>query len=97
LEVAVENGQLKIVREGSQRKFLDQVEQVSFSGPFARSRQHDVLFVTERAVFRLVAEGVELLEVAPGIDLETQILGQLDFQPVINEVRPMASHLFQTP
>ena len=97
LEVAVENGQLKIVREGSQRKFLDQVEQVSFSGPFARSRQHDVLFVTERAVFRLVAEGIELLEVAPGIDLETQILGQLDFQPVINEVRPMASHLFQTP
>ncbi len=97
LEVAVENGQLKIVREGSQRKFLDQVEQVSFSGPFARSRQHDVLFVTERAVFRLVADGIELLEVAPGIDLETQILGQLDFQPVINEVRPMASHLFQTP
>ena len=95
LEVAVENGHLRIVSEGTNRKFVREVEQVSFSGKIARERQHDVLFVTERAVFRLVAEGVELIEVAPGIDVETQILAQIDFRPLIRELRPMSDHLFQ--
>ena len=67
---------------------------MSFSGELARNRQHDVIFVTERAVFRLVEQGLELVEIAPGIDLESQVLAQLDFRPVIREVRPMAAHLF---
>ena len=91
----MENGHLRIVSEGTNRKFVREVEQVSFSGKIARERQHDVLFVTERAVFRLVAEGVELIEVAPGIDVETQILAQIDFRPLIRELRPMSDHLFQ--
>ena len=94
LEIAIEAGQLRIIREGATRKFVRQVEQVSFSGELARNRQHDVIFVTERAVFRLVEEGLELVEIAPGIDLESQVLAQLDFRPVIREVRPMAAHLF---
>ena len=94
LEVAIENGRLRIIREGANRKFVNDVEQVSFSGKAARDRHHDVLFVTERAVFRLVADGIELIEVAPGIDVETQILAHLDFRPVIKNVMPMSPHLF---
>ena len=95
LEVAIENGGLRIIREGANRKFVNEVEQVSFSGKTARDRRHDVLFVTERAVFRLVDDGIELIEVAPGINVETQILAHLDFQPVIREIKPMSVHLFQ--
>lgn len=94
LEVAIEQGRLRIVREGANRKFVRQVEQISFSGPLARQRRHDVLFVTERAVFRLVSDGIELNEVAPGIDVETQVLAHLDFRPIIREIQPMPDHLF---
>jgi len=56
-----------------------------------------VLYVTERAVFRLAEAGIELIEVAPGIDIQTQILDQMDFAPVIRAVAPMAPHLFRAP
>lgn len=95
LEIAVDQGQLKIVREGSHRKFLQQVEQISFSGAVARAEHRDVLFVTERAVFRLTAEGLELIEVAPGIDVESQILGQMDFRPIVRTVKRMPDHVFR--
>jgi propionate CoA-transferase len=94
LEVVIEHGHLRIVREGSHRKFVADVEQVSFSGALARERQQEVLFVTERAVFRLAREGLELIEVAPGIDVETQVLAQLDFRPLIRELQPMPAHVF---
>ncbi len=94
LEIAVENGALRIVREGSQRKFLERVEQISFSGEMARRSGREILFVTERAVFRLTPDGLELQEVAPGIDIESQILAQMDFRPLIRQVRPMPAHVF---
>lgn len=94
LEVRMENGRLVIVREGVNRKFVHAVEQISFSGRIARESLRDVLIITERAVFRLIPEGLELIEVAPGIDIETQVLGQLDFKPVVRHVRPMPDHLF---
>ena len=94
LEIDCRNGQLVIVREGSNRKFLQAVEQISFSGLIARERQRDVLVITERAVFRLVAEGLELIEVAPGIDIESQVLAHLDFRPLVRDVRPMPAYLF---
>jgi propionate CoA-transferase len=89
LQVAVENGELRIVREGKVRKFVDRVEQVSFSTARARVSQQQVLYVTERAVFRLVPEGLELIEVAPGIDIETQVLDLMGFRPLIGDVREM--------
>jgi propionate CoA-transferase len=92
LEVAVEKGALRIVREGTHRKFVEEVEQVSFSGELARASGHDVLFVTERAVFRLAADGLELMEVAPGIDIAGQILAQMDFRPIVRTVKPMNLH-----
>ena len=94
LLVAVERGQLRIVREGAKRKFLDHVEQLSFSGQVAREMKRKVMYVTERAVFQLNDEGLELIEVAPGIDIETQILSQMDFRPIIRNVKPMPDTAF---
>ncbi len=83
LEVAVEGGNLRIVKEGRTPKFLQQVEHVTFSGAHAVKRGQPVLYITERCVFRLTAKGLELVEIAPGIDLEKDILAHMQFRPVI--------------
>ncbi|HKB55780.1 MAG TPA: malonate decarboxylase subunit alpha, partial [Ramlibacter sp.] len=84
LGVQVEAGSLHIVREGTRRKFVRQVEHRTFSGREARRRGQRVLYVTERCVFRLApAGGLELIEIAPGIDLEHDVLAQMDFMPAI--------------
>jgi propionate CoA-transferase len=85
----VENGSLRIAREGRVAKFVKQVEQVSFAGQVAREARRDVLFVTERAVFRLQPDGVELIEVAPGIDVQRDILDQMEFRPLIRSISVM--------
>ncbi len=81
--VEVREGRLVFVREGHARKFVAQVEQRTFSGAYALSRGQPVRYVTERCVFELTAEGLELIEVAPGVDLERDILALMDFAPVI--------------
>jgi propionate CoA-transferase len=93
LEIAVEGSKLRIVREGKIRKFVSAVEHLSFSAKRALEIGQEVLYVTERAVFRLSAEGLQLIEVAAGIDLENQILALMDFMPVIRDVRPMPLHV----
>ena len=82
LEIAAERGRLTIVRKAASASSSSEVEQLSFSA--ARSRQigQDVLYVTERAVFRLGPETLELIEVAPGIDLENDVLRRMPFTPV---------------
>ncbi|MFZ2958167.1 MAG: acyl CoA:acetate/3-ketoacid CoA transferase [Candidatus Ozemobacteraceae bacterium] len=96
LEVKAENGRLKIVKEGRVKKFLKQVEHVTFSGTVARARKQPVLFITERAVFRLVEDGMELIEIAPGVDLERDILAQMEFKPIIHGTpRLMDSRIFK--
>lgn len=94
LEVAADHGRLKIIREGRIAKFVRQVEQVSFSGEIARTTGRDILFVTERAVFRLQPKGLELVEVASGIDLQRDVLDRMEFLPIIRDVKPMAESLF---
>jgi propionate CoA-transferase len=89
LEVAVKDGQLRVVREGRVAKFVQQVEQVSFSGPIAREAGRNVLMITERAVFRLQADGVELVEIAPGMDLQKDVVDQMQFTPLIRNVTRM--------
>jgi propionate CoA-transferase len=77
------------------QKNSSRVEHVTFSGPFAASRAQSVLYVTERCVFALTPNGLELREVAPGIDIERDILAQMDFKPiVINEPELMDARIF---
>lgn len=83
LEVAVEDGRLRIVKEGRVKKFVEQVEHITFSGPYAVKQGQPVLYVTERCVFALTGEGMSLIEIAPGIDLERDILAHMEFRPVI--------------
>ena len=83
LRTHIENGELHIEKEGRIRKFVRQVEQVSFSAEQARRAGREVLYITERAVFHLGNNGLELTEIAPGIDLQTHILDQMDFIPII--------------
>ncbi len=97
LSVHLSGGQLKVVSEGTQRKFVREVEHRTFSGREALRRGQRVLYVTERCVFQLAAAGgLELIEIAPGIDLERDVLGQMDFMPAIaSDLRLMDPALFE--
>jgi propionate CoA-transferase len=77
------DGRLRITRQGSVKKLVDQVEQITFSGPQAIARGQQVLYLTERASFRLTPEGIELFEIAPGIDLQRDVLDQMGFAPLL--------------
>ncbi len=94
LDLAVEDQALKIRSDGRVQKFVDRVEQITFSGPRAGRLGQPVLYVTERCVFRLTAEGVELIEVAPGVDMDRDILGQMAFRPIVNEPAEMDARIF---
>jgi propionate CoA-transferase len=96
LRVRADNGELVIVEEGKHRKFVEAVEQVAYSGPYGRSRGQTTLFVTERAVFRTGEDGIELIEIAPGIDLERDVLGQMAFTPrIAPTLKCMDARLFR--
>jgi len=84
LVVEVADGKLKIVQEGRNKKFIDHVEQITFSGKYAQTTNQPVMYITERAVFVLTPEGMMLTEVAPGVDLEKDILALMDFKPIIS-------------
>ena len=95
LEITIEDGKLKIVREGKAKKFVAQVEHRTFSGAYASKRGQSVLYVTERCVFRLMPDGMELIEIAPGIDLERDILAQMEFRPQISpQLKLMDARIF---
>jgi propionate CoA-transferase len=83
LDIGLADGQLQIKCEGKQVKFVEQVEHRTFSGREAVRRGTPVLYITERCVFRLIPEGLELIEIAPGVDLARDILARMDFKPVI--------------
>ena len=95
LKIDVADGELKLLQEGRDKKFLKDVEQVTFSGEYAVEKGQPVLYITERAVFELTPEGVELKEIAPGIDLQKDVLDQMDFAPIVRDVKPMDSRIFQ--
>jgi propionate CoA-transferase len=94
LDVKVGEGKLTIVQEGKARKFIDEVEQVTFNGADAAHRQQQVVFVTERAVFHLREDGLELTEIAPGVDLERDVLAHMAFKPIIRNLKTMDPGIF---
>ncbi len=97
LEVEVRDGKVHIVKEGGVKKFIRKVEQITFNGKFESRKNKTITLVTERAVFQLRPEGPTLIEIAPGIDLERDILAQMDFKPLISpELKTMDPCLFGT-
>ncbi|OIR16309.1 acetate CoA-transferase YdiF [mine drainage metagenome] len=95
-EIVVEDGKLKIVQDGDVMKFVDEVEHRTFSGIEATKCGKTVLYITERCVFRLCAEGLELIEIAPGIDIERDILALMAFRPVMKSMPAlMDERIFQ--
>jgi propionate CoA-transferase len=95
LSVRTGDGTLSIATEGKFRKFVDQLGQITFSGEYAAKAGKKVLYITERCVFGLTADGLELLEVAPGIDMERDILAQMAFKPIIRNPQPMDARIFR--
>jgi propionate CoA-transferase len=96
LDLRIEDGKLRIVQEGRARKFGSSVQQVTFSGTLAAKTDKAVLYVTERCVFRLTDGGLELVEVAPGIDIDRDILAHMAFRPLMGQLREMDARLFRT-
>jgi propionate CoA-transferase len=84
LKTKISNGKLEILQEGKEKKLLKAVEHITFSGEYAKKIKQPVLYITERAVFELREDGVYLTEVAPGIDVQTQILDLMGFVPKID-------------
>ncbi len=95
LSVSIENGQLHIIQEGKAKKFLECVEQITYSGDYAKQTRQQVLYITERAVFRLCSEGLVLTEIAPGADLQRDVLELMEFKPIISpELTNMDGRIF---
>lgn len=85
LKVKASDGKLTIVNEGKTKKLISLVEHKTFSGEYAKNTGQEVIYITERAVFEMRPEGLTLTEIAPGIDLQTQVLDQMEFMPIIAE------------
>ena len=98
LDVVIEDGGIHIAQEGKAKKFVDDVvEHITFSGDYGLKKGQRIIYITERRVFELTEKGMELKEIAPGIDLQQDILAQMDFQPIIhNEPELMDPRIFQS-
>jgi acyl CoA:acetate/3-ketoacid CoA transferase len=92
----VGGGKLRILAEGRFPKFVERVNQITFSGDYARRNGQAVLYVTERAVFALKADGVHLIEVAPGVDPQRDVADLMAFKPIIDpDLKTMDEELFK--
>jgi propionate CoA-transferase len=95
LKIEITDGKLAIATEGKSKKFIDRVEQITFSGAYAAQVGQPVYYVTERCVFQRTSEGVELVEIAPGIDPEKDIFPHMGFRPIVREPRLMNELIFK--
>lgn len=96
LKVQVKDGKINILTEGKSKKFIKEVEQITFSSKTANLNNQPVYYITERAVFKLSKNGLELIEIAPGVDLEKDILDNMEFRPIISsELKLMDKKIFE--
>ena len=96
LDIGWEDGRTVIRNEGRHRKFVPKLEQVCYSASMGRDRGQVALFVTERAVFRVGPQGLELIEIAPGVDVERDVIAQMGFRPIVSgALKPMDPRIFR--
>ena len=96
LDVGWENGQTVIRKEGKHKKFVKKLEQVCYNAAMGRARGQTTYFVTERAVFKVGTEGLELIEVAPGVDVECDVIANMEFRPTISpNLKTMDARIFK--
>jgi propionate CoA-transferase len=94
--IEIKDGRLNILQDGDGIKFVKELEQVTFSGEYAVETGQEVLYITERAVFKLTQKGLTLMEIAPGVDLERDVLAKMGFKPAITEdLKQMDRRLFR--
>ena len=94
-EASVREGKLVITSEGKIPKFVNRVEQITFNGKLAREEGREIIICSERAVFRLVRDGVMLTEIAPGVDLEKDVMANMGFRPIVSaDLKVMDSRIF---
>lgn len=93
-QVTINEGLATVRKEGNKKKFVNKIEQISFCAEIALQSKKEVLYVTERAVFKLTEEGLELIELAPGMDLQKDILDQMEFAPIVNDYKEMPVEIF---
>lgn len=95
LKEEIKDGKLVILQEGRSKKFRQKVQQITFSGNYALESGQEVTFLTERAVLELTADGLMLTEIAPGVDLDKDILDQMEFKPIISPgLKEMDARIF---
>jgi propionate CoA-transferase len=95
-DIQIEDGQLKIISDGTIAKFVPEIAQISFSGEMARGRRQEVLYVTERCVLELTYDGLTVIEIAPGVDLEKDVLAKADIPLLVSpDLRFMSAALFR--
>ncbi|MCI8809561.1 MAG: hypothetical protein HFF84_05405 [Oscillibacter sp.] len=94
-EIVVENGRLVIRKEGKYRKLVEKVEQITLNGQEALRKNQDVTYITERAVFKLTAQGLELTEIAPGVDMQKDVIDLIPFPIVVHSPVEMDADLFR--
>jgi propionate CoA-transferase len=95
-DIQVGDGQLKIISDGTIPKFVPDIVQISFSGEMARKRRQEVLYVTERCVIQLTEDGLTVIEIAPGVDLEKDVLGKAGVPLLVSsDLRLMSAALFR--
>lgn len=96
-ELEIGGGRLTIRRDGEGVKFVKKVQQVTFSADYARRTGQTILYITERAVFKLTDKGLMLMEVAPGVDIEKDIFAHMEFRPLVSgTLRDMDERLFKS-
>jgi len=94
-EIEITDDGLKIINDGSEMKYVKKVQQITFSGDYAVKSGQEVMYLSERAVFKLTPDGLMLMEIAPGVNLEKDVLGKMKFKPLISsELKLMDSRLF---
>jgi propionate CoA-transferase len=96
LKTNVGDGKITITNEGKHAKFVEEIEHVTFNAHYARSRGHKVLYITERAVFEMMEQGIVLTEIAPGVDLTKDVLPHMGFKPLVSrDLKAMDERIFR--